>query len=166
RLDPKNFESAYSKFLGLADKKKQVYDDDLMMLVRDESEDSANVFVLTDLQVTTGTGETKPTATVRLTRGGKTLEGTARGDGPVDAFVKAINRLVRTNGRMSDFSLQSITVGQDAMGEANVSVTFGSETLSGKAVSTDIIEASAKAYLSCVNRYLCMKAAGRNATGK
>ena len=87
------------------------------------------------------------------------LRDAACGDGPVDAVIKTINRLTGIDGRLVDFSLQAITVGQDAMGEANVGVAFGAELLSGKAASTDIVEASARAYLSCVNRYLCIRSA-------
>lgn len=158
--DSKDFESVYARFLDLADKKKQVYDDDLMMLVRDESERSSSMYVLDGMQVTTGTGAT-PTATVRLRKGKQVLRDAACGDGPVDAVTNTINRLTGCRGRIVDFSLQAITVGQDAMGEASVSVSFGSEILNGKAASTDIIEASAKAYLSCVNRYLCTRSAGK-----
>ncbi|MEI6807445.1 MAG: 2-isopropylmalate synthase [bacterium] len=159
------FEAVYNRFLILADKKKQVYDDDLMMLARDEFDAPSSVYVLDAMQVTTGTAAV-PTATVQLKKGKQVLRDAACGDGPVDAVIKTINRLTGCKGRIVDFSLQAITVGQDAMGEACVTVSFGAEQLSDKAASTDIIEASAKAYLSCVNRYLCAKAVKKTGHGR
>jgi 2-isopropylmalate synthase len=162
-LKAEDFETVYARFLELADKKKQVYDDDLLILVRDESDEPSSAYVLDHMQVTTGTGAV-PTATIQLKKGTQVLRDAACGDGPVDAVIKTINRLTGIDGRLVDFSLQAITVGQDAMGEANVGVAFGTELLSGKAASTDIVEASARAYLSCVNRYLCIRSARK--TGK
>ena len=100
-----------------------------------------------------GTG-TVPTATVRLRRGGQVLQDAGCGDGPVDATLKTIDRITKIQGKLLDFSLQAITIGKDAMGEVTVRVAFGRDTVNAKAASTDIVDASAKAYLSCVNRYL------------
>jgi 2-isopropylmalate synthase len=75
----------------------------------------------------------------------------------VDATFKTIDRITGTHGKLIDFAVQAVTVGEDAMGEANVRVAFGESIISAKAASTDIIEASAKAYLTCVNRVLCLK---------
>jgi len=83
------------------------------------------------------------------------------GDGPVDAVLRTIDRITGTKGRLTDFSLQAITVGKDAMGEASLSVAFGEKVVSGKAASTDIVEASARAYLGCVNRFLSSRTAGK-----
>ena len=153
------FESVYKRFLELADKKKQVYDDDLLMLARSGSDEAASAYVLEDMQVTTGT-RAQPTATVQLRRGKEVCREAACGDGPVDAVLRTIDRLTGTRGRLTDFSLQAVTVGKDAMGEASVTVAFGRDAiLSGKAASTDIVEAAARAYLSCVNRHLSMRAA-------
>jgi len=155
KLSDKEFEPIYGKFLDLADKKKQVYDDDLMLLVRDEEADPTTVYVLDHMQVITGTSAV-PTATVQLKKGEEVLRDASCGDGPVDAVLQTIDRITGVHGKLIDFSLQAVTVGQDAMGEASVGVAFGSETMTGKAASTDIVEASARAYLSCVNRYLCI----------
>ena len=72
----------------------------------------------------------------------------------MDATLKAIDKITGIKGKLVDFSIQAITVGKDAMGEANVRVAFGREIMSSKAASTDIVGAGAKAYLSCVNRLL------------
>ena len=146
-------DDAYNRFLELADKKKEVYDDDLLMLVSGQIDDYAKVYLLDYMHVSTGT-DTIPTATVRLKKGKDIIQDAACGDGPVDAVLKTIDRITAIQGRLLDFSLQAVTVGKDAMGEVSVSVAFGDDVTSGKSASTDIVEASAKAYLSCLNRVL------------
>ena len=77
------------------------------------------------------------------------------GDGPVDAALKAIDRLTETRGRLKDYALRAVSHGKDALGEVSVKVDFGDgDLVTGKGASTDIIEASAKAYLNAVNRHL------------
>ena len=115
--------------------------------------DATRVYMLEYLHVSTGTG-TVPTATVRLKKGEAILEDAACGDGPIDAALKSVDRMTGIQGRLLDFSLQSITVGKDAMGEVSLRVAFGGDVISGKAASTDIVQASAAAYLNCVNRIL------------
>jgi 2-isopropylmalate synthase len=156
-LNAEELQRAYDRFIELADKKKHIYDDDLLMIAREQMADVAPVFMLEALQVTTGTGSV-PTATVRLRRGDETLLDAACGDGPIDAALKTIDRLTGIQGRLIDFALQAISVGKDAMGEVSVRVEFGDgEVVSAKAASTDIVEAGAKAYLSCVNRLLSVR---------
>jgi 2-isopropylmalate synthase len=152
-LSDTELEVAYNKFIELADKKKHVYDDDILSIARDQMDEVPNAYALEYLHVSAGTG-TVPTATVRLRKGKEASQDAGCGDGPVDAALKTIDRIAHTEGRLLEFSLQAITVGKDAMGEASVRVAFGPTILSAKAASTDIVEASAKAYLSCVNRYL------------
>jgi len=157
KLEREELERVYVKFLELADKKKEVYDDDLLMLAREEREDMAQVYLLDYMHVTTGT-DTVPTSTVRLKKGDQVLQDAACGDGPVDAVLKTIDRMTQMQGKLLDYSLQAITVGKDAMGEVSMTVVFGKDVLSGKSASTDIVEASARAYLSCVNRLLWQRA--------
>jgi 2-isopropylmalate synthase len=115
-----------------------------------------------------------PTATVRLTkRGGGTptaeevFQDAGIGDGPVDAALKAIDRLTQTRGRLMDYSLRAVSQGKDALGEVTVKVDFGDkELITGKGASTDVIEASARAYLNAVNRYLSSGAASRRKAGE
>jgi len=158
QLKPDELERAYDRFIKLADKKKHIYDDDLLMLVYEERLETAAVYMLDYLHVSTGTS-TVPTATVRLRRGDQVIQDAACGDGPVDATLKTIDRITGIQGKLLDYSLQAITVGKDAMGEVSARVEFDGETVSAKAASTDIVEASAKAYLSCVNRWLGNRAA-------
>lgn len=144
---------AYESFIVLADKKKTIYDDDLMMIASEQMVDAPSVYKLDHLHVSAGTGVV-PTATVRLKKGDEVLQDAACGDGPVDAALKTIDRLTGIKGRLLDFALQAVTVGKDAMGEVHLSVAFGKDLVNAKAASTDIVEAGAKAYLSCVNRLL------------
>jgi 2-isopropylmalate synthase len=102
-----------------------------------------------------------PTATVRLQKAAskkaqpEVLQDAGTGDGPVDASLKAIDRLTNTRGRLMDYSLRAVSQGKDALGEVTVKVDFGDgELITGKGASTDIIEASARAYLSAVNRFV------------
>jgi len=153
RLKPQEMARAYKRFIELADKKKVIYDDDLVAIARDEMEDIGGAYVLDYLHVSTGTG-TVPTATVRLKKNNDIIQDAACGDGPVDASLKTIDRITGIQGKLLDYSIQAVTVGKDAQGEVNIRVAFGKEIISGKAASTDIVQASAVAYLSCVNRFL------------
>ncbi len=155
RLSPQELEKAYRRFIDLADRKKFIYDDDLIALAQEQLAEPSALFQLDYFHVSTGTGGI-PTATVRLRRGKEVRQDAACGDGPVDATLKSIDRMAGVRGKLLDFSVQAITVGKDAMGEVNLRVAFGQETFSAKAASTDIVEASARAYLSCVNRYLSL----------
>jgi 2-isopropylmalate synthase len=155
-LDQGELDQAYERFIALADKKKNVYDDDLMMIAREQMVETSRVFMLDYLNVTTGTS-TVPTATVRLRKGDEILQDAACGDGPIDATLKTIDRMTGISGKLLDFSLQAITIGKDAMGEVSLRVAFENDTVSAKAASTDIVEAGARAYISCVNRLLSQR---------
>jgi 2-isopropylmalate synthase len=125
-----------------------------MAILQQNVTETTGAYVLNYLHVSTG-NQTVPTATVRLERDGEMLEDAACGDGPVDAALKTIERITKVEGNLSDFALQSITNGKDAQGEVTVTVKFADGKLwTGKASSTDIVEAGAKAYLNCINRYL------------
>ncbi len=151
-LSEEEIQKAYDRFIALADKKKQIYDDDLLMIAHQEMTDAEGVYVLDHLQVSTGT-DVVPTATVRIRRGDEVLQDAACGDGPVDAALKTIDRITGIHGTLVDFALQAITTGKDAMGEVSVRVQFeAGPVLSAKSACTDIVEAGARAYLSCVNR--------------
>ena len=160
-LEAEELDRAYGRFIELADKKKNIYDDDLMMIAQEQMADASRVYMLDYLHVSTGT-QSVPTATVRIRKGDETLQDAACGDGPVDAALKTIDRMTGIQGKLLDFNLQAVTVGKDALGEVNMRVAFGPDMVSAKAASTDIVEASARAYLSCVNRLLSNREATRN----
>lgn len=149
--------SLFQRFKEIGDKKKFVYDEDLTSLVEGHITEVPETWSLDYLSVSTG-NQTVPTATVRLKKAGKSAEvsqDASIGDGPVDAALKAIDRLTKTHGRLMDYSLRAVSQGKDAMGEVTVKVDFGDgELVSGKGATTDVIEASARAYLNAVNRYL------------
>ncbi|MBI3089297.1 MAG: 2-isopropylmalate synthase [Candidatus Tectomicrobia bacterium] len=141
----------YKRFTALADKKKEVFDDDLISLVEDEYSLVDEVYELEYFQVISG-NSTVPTCTVRLRKGSESIMDSATGDGPVDAVFKAISRISETSGKLLDYRVQSVSEGKDALGEVFVRVDFGSRTVVGRAASTDIIEASAKAFLNALNK--------------
>ncbi len=151
----------FARFKEIGDKKKFVYDDDLNALVEGVITEVPETWSLDYLNVTSG-NQTVPTATVRLKRVGdgkgtpEVLQDAGVGDGPVDAALKAIDRLTKTRGRLMDYSLRAVSQGKDALGEVTVKADFGDgELVTGKGASTDVIEASARAYLNAVNRFLC-----------
>jgi len=156
KLTALNLDRAYEAFTQLADKKKTIYDDDLVAIMQDQMPGVPQLYTLNYLHVSTGSG-TVPTATVRLSREGQLSQDAACGDGPVDAALKTIERISKEPGKVLDFSVHSITQGKDALGEVSIQVEFAGGTVSGKGSSTDIVEASAKAYLNSLNRYLFSK---------
>jgi 2-isopropylmalate synthase len=148
----------FARFKEIGDKKKFVYDDDLTALVEGHITEVPETWSLDYVCVTTG-NHAVPTATVRLkntkTKSDNVREDAGVGDGPVDATLKAIDRLTETKGTLIDYSLRAVSQGKDAIGEVTVKVDFGDkELVTGKGASTDIIEASARAYLNAVNRFL------------
>jgi 2-isopropylmalate synthase len=148
----------FSRFKEIGDKKKFVYDDDLSALVEGQITEVPETWSLDYLHVTSG-NRTVPTATVRLLKLGskkpETRQDAGIGDGPVDASLKAIDRLTSTQGKLMDYALRAVSQGKDALGEVTVKVDFGGGKLvTGKGASTDVIEASARAYLNAVNRFL------------
>jgi 2-isopropylmalate synthase len=147
----------FARFKEVGDKKKFVYDDDLTALVEGQISEAPETWSLDYLNVTSG-NRTVPTATVRLQKlGGKkgAVQDAGIGDGPVDAALKAIDRLTGRPGKLMDYALRAVSQGKDALGEVTVKVDFGGgKMVAGKGASTDVIEASARAYLNAVNRSL------------
>ena len=128
--------------------------------MQEQAEDAPKTSALDYLRVTVGI-DALSTATVRLKKGDKSFLDAACGDGPVDATLKVIDRITGVDGTLEDYSLQAVTKGEDAVGEVSVRVRFGDEVVSAKGSSTDIIEASAKAYLNALNRYVFLRRALR-----
>ena len=148
----------FAKFKEVGDKKKFVYDDDLSALVEGTVAKIKETWSLHGLSAVGGK-DLRPSATVRLKKDGdapdRRRETGAFGDGPVEAIFKAIDYLTRTHGKLMDYATRSLSRDQDALGEVTVKVDFGNGTpVTGKGASTDVIEASALAYLNAVNRHL------------
>jgi len=151
-LSDTELNKAFLRFKDVADKKKEVTDWDLEAIVNDELQQVPELFRLELVQVSCG-DRARPTATVTLrTPEGEELTDAAIGTGPVDAVYRAINRVVNLPNELIEFSVKSVTEGIDAMGEVTIRVRHGDRTYSGHAASTDIIVASARAYISALNR--------------
>ncbi len=151
-LSDQDLNRAFIRFKELADKKKEITDLDLEAIVNDETQAVPESYRLENVQVTCGDHEI-PTATVRiLTPEGHELIDAAVGTGPVDAVYKAINRLVQIPNRLIEFSVQSVTAGIDALGEVTIRIQSEDRVFSGHSANTDIIVASATAYMNALNK--------------
>jgi len=150
-LTKEEINRAFTRFKDLADKKKEIFDEDLEAIVEEQLSAAPDVFTLDYIHTSAG-NQTVPTATVRLRRDDVMLQDAAIGDGPVDAAYQAIDRITGIPGRLIDYQIKAVTSGKDAIGEVHVKVQFDGSAASGKAASTDVIEASARAYLNAVNR--------------
>ena len=154
----------YERFVALADKKKFIYDDDLVAILHETTNDAPAVYELDYFHVSTGT-RTIPTATVRIKKGKQVFTDSACGDGPVDAALKTIDRITGIQSRLTDFAIRALTQGEDALGEVSIRVAFDDgHMISAKGASTDIVESTVKAYLNAVNTYLCTQ--GRKPSAK
>ena len=161
-LNEDDFTRAFQAFKDLADKKKTVTDRDLESLVAEEKRAiaEAEAYKLERIQVTCG-DRGIPTAAVRLINPqGEAIEDAALGTGPVDAVYQAINRLVNVPNRLTEFSVKSVTEGIDAIGEVMIRIESGCVTYTGRGADTDIIVASARAYINALNRLLTARKAG------
>ena len=159
-LDQNDLNKAYERFLKVADKKKEVYDEDLMAIVEDEIRDIPEKFQLLYMHTTSGTG-TIPSATVRISVDGESeIQESAWGDGPVDATYKAISKATSTDVQVEEYQIRSVTHGAEAMGEVTVRVSRQEDDATGRGASTDIIQASAKAYINALN-HLALRAGVR-----
>jgi 2-isopropylmalate synthase len=151
-LSEDEFMRAFRAFKEIADKKKDVTDTDIEAVVADQVLTVEETYKLDHLQVMCGE-PALPTATVRVaTRDGEVHQDAATGDGPVDAVCKAIDRIVGIPTKLSDFLVHSVTGGMDAIGEVSVKVESDEGTFIGRGSSTDIVVASAKAYLNALNK--------------
>ncbi len=152
KLSDEQVEGAFVKFKTLADKKKEVFDEDIEALIDDQLETNPAFWQLTGLQVTAGSN-TVPTATVTLTdSGGQVVQDASVGDGPVDAIYSAIVRLTGIRANLLSYRIRSVTRGKEAQGEVQIELEHAGRPIRGRGLSTDILEASALAYLAGINR--------------
>lgn len=162
RLNDSEMDAVFTRFKEIGDKKKFVYDDDLSAIVDDSMMPQEGGWQLQSLEVSVATGR-KPRARVVLERGGSSQEAEAGGNGAVDAAMRAIDAVAGRSGNLVEYNVQAVTQGHDALGEVTLKVDFGDERLiTGKGASTDVIEASARAYLNAINRtFIRRELAGR-----
>ncbi len=151
--DEVEMQKVYEAFLALADKKKEVFDDDLRVLMGDEIYKEDEIYELKYLHVNAGT-DLIPTATIQIKSKDKILQESSTGDGPVDAIFNAIERVLELKPTVESYNVRSVTSGRQALGEAIVRIRSGENSFTGRGTSTDIIEASAKAYLQAINQFL------------
>ncbi|MGH2673569.1 MAG: 2-isopropylmalate synthase [Actinomycetota bacterium] len=159
-LDAEHLNRTFARFKELADRKIELTDQDLAAIVYEElGSTEADVFVLESLQVGGGT-HLSPTATVRLRKGDEMIEDSAMGDGMIDAACGAIQRAAGVEARLVNFNVSSVTGGTDALGDVVVQVDVGGRRVTGRGVSVDVVEASARAFLAAINRALQIKNGG------
>ena len=152
-LTAENLDRAFERFKKLADKKKEVFDEDIEAIVQDEvlRIEMPDRYRLLKLNVKSGT-DTPPTAEVEMEIDGKAAKETGTGDGPVDAAYNTIAGMTGTKSRLLKYSVNAITGGTDAQGEVTVRLQEGDQIVLGQGSHTDIIVASAKAYINALNR--------------
>lgn len=159
-IDDAQLDDIYQRFIEVADRKKQVYDEDLELIMMEMNARVPETWTLLAMHTMAG-GNTTPTATVKLQRGEEVFEDVALGNGPIDAVYMAIDRITRMPLTLQDYSVRSVTRGGDAVGEATVHVARedGEESV-GRAADTDVVQASAMAYLNAVNRLIVREQVG------
>ncbi len=159
-LDNEEFEAFYKKYVELADKKKEVYQEDLEAMLIDVSY-TEPTYVLEYLQTVSGT-RTIPSAVVRLKKGEEIFEEVASGSGPIDAAYKAVEKITRIDTNMENYNLRAVSRGMDALGEVSLKINYEDKNIIGRGMSTDIVEASVKAYLDGLNKLIRIISNGNN----
>lgn len=158
-FDTDALDELYQEFVALADRKKEVYDEDLESLINERERTSTAIYTLQGLQVSTGFPLT-PTVTLTLADEEGNLHTVATtGDGPVNAAYDAVNKIVGEHVDLAEYSLQAVTRGTDALGEVTVRVAQGEKVFVGRGTDPDIVVSSVRAYLNAINRLLIAKRA-------
>ena len=147
---------AFTKFKELTDKKKEVFDEDIEALIEDEALINEEGYKLEYFHISSGYNISS-ISNVKLSFEDKIFEEASCGDGPVDAIFKSIERATGIEINLKDYSIKSITGGKDALGEVKVKIEKENKLFSGRGISTDIIEASAKAYINAINKMINFK---------
>ena len=161
-ISEEHIDRVYNRFLDVADRKKQVYDEDLEALVADETNTTPQTYELLHVQVSCG-DNLIPTATVRIKDAqGRELTDSCHGTGPVDAVYRAINRIVSMENDLIEFNIQAITEGIDALADVTIRIRRGNDIYTGRGAHTDIVVASGRAYVHALNK-LIDRAAPTNA---
>ena len=149
--DENKLDKIYKKFLEFADKKKEVTDDDILMLAGADTA-AEHAVKLDYLQVTTGKG-VKSVASIGLDIAGQKFEECASGNGPVDAAIKALKRIITKNMTLKEFTIQAIDKGSDDVGKVHMQVEYNGHVYYGFGADTDIVTASVEAYIDCINKF-------------
>ena len=150
-LSSGELEKAFERFKDLAEKKGEINDNDLKAILSSEIREIEEYYKLAYYQVVNGSN-IKATSTVGIEKKGKLVESASYGDGPVDASFKAIDSITRMKVKLVDYVIEAVSEGQDAIGSVKIIVQWQDTEVMGSGISTDIIEASIKAYIDALNR--------------
>ncbi|NQU95872.1 MAG: 2-isopropylmalate synthase [Candidatus Omnitrophica bacterium] len=156
-LTDKEVGKAFVRFKKLADKKKQIFDEDLAAIVEDEIGTTPEVYKLVSFYILSGNKVT-PSATVTLKHEGRNLIASSTGDGPVDACYKAVEKIAFIKPKLLSYNLSAVTAGEDALGEVSIRIKIKKHEVNGRGASTDVVEASLKAYLNALNKFKVLNA--------
>ncbi|MFI3243159.1 MAG: 2-isopropylmalate synthase [Akkermansia sp.] len=157
-LSAEEVAQVFERFKKIGDSKKFVYDDDLASLVNESLDTNDGKWQMKSIQFVSSTDE-MATATISLLKDGKIYRDCSIGNGPVDACLKAIDRITKTRGRLVEYGVHATSAGKDALGDVSLKIQFGDgegKPILGKGAATDVIEASARAYLNAVNRMISL----------
>lgn len=149
--DEQKLNKIYEAFLNLADQKKEVNDDDILMLAGADTAE-AHTVKLDYLQVTTGKG-VRSVASICVDISGQKFEESSSGNGPVDAAIKALKRIIRKQMTLKEFTIQAISKGSDDVGKVHMQVEYDGNVYYGFGANTDIVTASVEAYIDCINKF-------------
>ena len=150
-LEQEQLDKVYEAFLKLADKKKDINDDDILVLAGADRTQNHRV-KLEYLQVTSGVG-VRSVASLGLNISGEKFEAAASGNGPVDAAIKALKKIIERHMTLKEFTIQAISKGSDDMGKVHMQVEYDNHIYYGFGANTDIIAASVEAYIDCINKF-------------
>ena len=150
-MDGERLDKVYEAFLRLADQKKEIGDDDILMLAGADRT-AGHSIKLKYLQVTSGVG-VRPVASIGLDVAGEQFEAAASGNGPVDAAIKALKCIIRRQMTLKEFTIQAISKGSDDVGKVHMQVEYDGQLYYGFGANTDIVTASVEAYIDCINKF-------------
>lgn len=160
QLSPEDLDKAFTRFKEVADKKKEIFDEDLEALVADQRHTIPEIYQLKHMTVTTGL-EGYPTATIMIATGDGEVVQCGMGVGSVDAVYKTIDSMIDVEHSLIDYNVKSVTGGTDALGEVTVKLGDGTNVFVGRGASLDIVEASAKAYIQAINKLVYFNTKGK-----
>lgn len=156
-LTDAELEMAYKRFLEIADRKKEIFDEDLEAIINDGVSVVEQTYKLEYLQIACGSGPLPTASVIVSVKGDKTEKVAACGDGPVDAAYEAIKLATGQTPKLESYSIRALTEGKEALGESTIKISSNKKLFIGKGLSTDIIEASAKAFIDAINKMVAMQ---------
>ena len=150
-LEQDRLDKVYEEFLKLADRKKDIHDDDILVLAGADRSRNHRI-KLEYLQVTSGVG-VRSVASLGLNISGESFEAAASGNGPVDAAIQALKKIINRHMTLKEFTIQAISKGSDDMGKVHMQVEYDGQIYYGFGANTDIVAASVEAYIDCINKF-------------